>query len=63
MQDNLHWLVVKVVTQEQEKSKAKTLSMVADVVQKEQERTRVALSSQVSNDIATSVPPWVDAFL
>ncbi|GJZ31787.1 hypothetical protein Tco_0576834 [Tanacetum coccineum] len=63
MQDNLPWLVVAGIKLEREKTKAELASMVADVVQKHQERTRVALSSQISNDLATNVPPQVDAFL
>ncbi|GJW32462.1 hypothetical protein Tco_0052494 [Tanacetum coccineum] len=48
---------------EREKSKAEILSMVVDDFKKEQERTRIALYYQVSNDIDTNVPPQVDPFL
>ncbi|GKE99971.1 hypothetical protein Tco_0023322, partial [Tanacetum coccineum] len=42
---------------EREKTKAGIASMVADAVRNKQERTRAILSSQVSNDIATNIPP------
>ncbi|GKD43991.1 hypothetical protein Tco_1268636 [Tanacetum coccineum] len=61
MKDNLPMVVIEGIGLEREKTKADIASMVADVVRKEQECTRVKLSLQVSNDVATNVPP-VDAF-
>ncbi|GKB25241.1 hypothetical protein Tco_0864642 [Tanacetum coccineum] len=45
---------------EREKTKAGIASMVADAMRKEQEHTRVKLSSQVSNDVATNVPSQME---
>ncbi|GKB82002.1 hypothetical protein Tco_0948897 [Tanacetum coccineum] len=56
-------LYADAVKQEHEQAKAELVSMVVDVVQKEQERKRVKLSSQVTNDLATNVSPHVEAFL
>ncbi|GJX10674.1 hypothetical protein Tco_0200533 [Tanacetum coccineum] len=63
MKDNLTMVVTEGIKLEWEKTKADIASMVAEAVRKEQERTRAELSLQVSNDVATNVPPQVDAFL
>ncbi|GJT31252.1 hypothetical protein Tco_0911527 [Tanacetum coccineum] len=57
MKDNLPMVVIEGIGLEREKTKANIASMVANVVRKEQECTRVELSLQVSNDVATNVPP------
>ncbi|GKE30444.1 hypothetical protein Tco_1445828 [Tanacetum coccineum] len=63
MRDNLPMVVSEGIKLEREKTKVDIALMVADAVRKEQERTRAKLSLQVSNDLATNVPPHVDAFL
>ncbi|GJX66045.1 ribonuclease H-like domain-containing protein [Tanacetum coccineum] len=63
IKDNLPHIVVKGIKLERETTKAGIASMVANAMRKEQDNTIVELSSQVSNDVATNVPPQVDAFL
>ncbi|GJY96476.1 hypothetical protein Tco_0513386 [Tanacetum coccineum] len=63
MKDNLPMVVIKGIRLEWEKTKADIVLMVVDAVRKEQECTRAELLLQVSNDVATNVPPQVDAFL
>ncbi|GJT75315.1 hypothetical protein Tco_1042040 [Tanacetum coccineum] len=60
---NLPKIVAEGIRLEREKVKADIASMVAEGVRKEQERTRAELSLQVTNDVATNVPPHVNAFL
>ncbi|GKE47223.1 hypothetical protein Tco_1478481 [Tanacetum coccineum] len=63
MKDNLLMIVDEGIRLEMEKTKDDIASMVADAVRKEQERIRVELYVQVSNDVATNIPSQVDAFL
>ncbi|GJS45395.1 hypothetical protein Tco_0595516 [Tanacetum coccineum] len=57
MRDNLLMVVIEGIMLEREKTKVDIALMVADAMRKEHERTRDELSLQVSNDVATNVPP------